>query len=84
MLFLSQRGADTVAEATASPVGATSATALGAGTARGGDKTVNVQVDKVEVATQATDAQGISQDIGRTLGNEMRSAADLFDDGVLA
>lgn len=41
-----------------------------------------VTVGKVEVNTQATDAEGISRDIGAKLGKELRQASANFDDGV--
>jgi hypothetical protein len=65
----------------ASPVGAVSSTAI-ANTTRGGDR--SVKVDKVEVHTQATDAQGISRSIGGALGSQLRQANSQFDDGVAA
>lgn len=71
-----------IAPATASAVGAVGSAALSAG--RGGDRTNTVNIDKVEVNTQATDADGIAKGIGKSLGSEMRNAADQFDDGVLA
>lgn len=49
-----------------------------------GSKSTNVQVGKVEVHTQATDAQGISKAIGGTMQTQMRQAVNNFDDGVLA
>lgn len=48
-----------------------------------GGRTTTVQVDKVEVRTQATDAAGISKAIGGTLTSQMRQAVANFDDGVL-
>lgn len=47
-------------------------------------KNTTVTVGKVEVKTQATDAQGISKAIGGTMQTQMRQAANNFDDGVLA
>lgn len=81
-LGLVQSGQRSVMEAGASMVGATSAAAVGVGAA--GNKTSTVNIDKVEVNTQATDADGISRSIGQSLEGEMRGAADFFDDGVLA
>jgi hypothetical protein len=49
-----------------------------------GGKSTSVQVGKVEVHTQATDAQGISKAIGGTMQTQMRQAVNNFDDGVLA
>lgn len=71
-------------------LGAASGSALGSQTsnsinsARGGNRTNQVNVGKVEVHTQATDAQGISKAIGGSMQAQMRQAANNFDDGVLA
>lgn len=71
-------------------LGAASSNALGSQTSNSintsnkGGKQTSVQVGKVEVHTQATDAQGISKAIGGTMQTQMRQAANNFDDGVLA
>lgn len=70
-----------LATISASPIGTQSAAATGA---RTNNKSVAVQIDKVEVNTQATDAAGISKSIGDTMGAQMRQAASNFDDGVAA
>jgi len=49
-----------------------------------GSKSTSVQVGKVEVHTQATDAAGISKAIGGTMQTQMRQAVSNYDDGVLA
>jgi hypothetical protein len=49
-----------------------------------GGKSTSVQVGKVEVHTQATDAAGISKAIGGTMQTQMRQAVNNYDDGVLA
>lgn len=41
-----------------------------------------VTIGKVEVQTQATDADGISKAIGGSLNDQMRQAVNNFDDGV--
>lgn len=46
-------------------------------------KNNTVNIAKVEVATQATDAQGISKAIGNSMQAQMRQAVSNFDDGVL-
>lgn len=51
---------------------------------KGGNKTTQVTVGKVEVKTAATDAEGISKAIGGSMQAQMRQAANNFDDGVLA
>ncbi len=48
------------------------------------NKTMSVSVGKVEVNTQATDADGIANGIGGALERELRGAVDNFDDGVAA
>lgn len=47
-------------------------------------KTNTVTVERVEVITQAQDAEGISRDINGALERELQSAAENFDDGVRA
>jgi len=47
-------------------------------------KNSNVNIGKVEVQTQATDATGISKQIGDTLHAQMRQAVNRFDDGIAA
>jgi tetrahydromethanopterin S-methyltransferase subunit G len=51
---------------------------------RGGNRSTTVQVGKVEVQTQATDAAGISKAIGGTMQTQLSQAVDNFDDGVAA
>jgi len=71
-------------------LGQAGASALGSQTSNSisnttkGGKNTSVQVGKVEVHTQATDAQGISKAIGGTMQTQMRQAVNNFDDGVLA
>lgn len=86
-------GANPTGEALAagkSALGQASGAALGAQTSNSisnttkGGKNTSVQVGKVEVHTQATDAQGISKAIGGTMQTQMRQAVNNFDDGVLA
>lgn len=47
-------------------------------------RNTQVSIGKVEVQTQATDADGISKAIGGSMQTQMRQAASNFDDGVLA
>lgn len=68
--------------ATAGASGIASQTATSISSRRGGDRSTTVTVGEVNVQTQATDAEGVSKAIGQTLGDEMRQAADHFDDGV--
>lgn len=74
-------GKSTLGAISASPIGTQSAAATAARTT---NKTTTVQIDKVEVQTQATDAAGISKGIGDTLGTQLRQAASNYDDGVAA
>lgn len=73
-----------------SALGAASSTGLASQTSnsinntKGGNKTTQVTVGKVEVKTAATDAEGISKAIGGSMQSQMRQAASNFDDGVLA
>lgn len=75
------RGREQLAVAAASPLVAQSSNSISNST-RGGRNT-SVSVGKVDVHTQATDAQGISKALGNTLQSQMRQAASNFDDGVL-
>jgi hypothetical protein len=45
-------------------------------------KTQTVKIDKVEVKTQATDADGIARGIGGALNEHVRQATSAFDNGV--
>ena len=45
---------------------------------------INVKIDDVNVHTQATDASGISRNIGAALETELRTAISSLDDGVMA
>lgn len=69
-------------QATSSNVGAVSSGATLAGATN--NRNTSVSVGTVEVNTQATDAEGIAAGIGSALDQQLRSAADQADDGVLA
>jgi len=75
------RGKEQIGAAGASPLASQTSNSL-ANTTK--TKNTTVTVGKVEVKTQATDAQGISKAIGGTMQAQMRQAANNFDDGVLA
>lgn len=77
-----KKGQGLLGEAAASPIGAQSSTSIT--NSRPVTKSTTVQVGKVEVHTQATDAQGISRAIGDSMTTQMRQAASNFDDGVAA
>lgn len=74
-------GKDSIAQASTSPISSQSSTSISNG-AR--SKQTSVQVGKVEVHTQATDAAGISKAIGGTMETQMRQTVNNYDDGVLA
>lgn len=61
------------------PLSGLSSAAMGAGSIANSS---TVSVGKVEVNTQATDAEGISRDIGAQLGKQLRQTAATYDDGV--
>jgi hypothetical protein len=73
-------GQTQLSAAASSPLSSVTSNAI-SNTRRGGDR--NVTIDKVEVNTQATDAEGISRSIGDTLGSHLRRTTNHFDDGVL-
>jgi hypothetical protein len=68
--------------ASASPIVAQTSNSISNSTK--GGRSTSVQVGKVEVHTQATDAAGISKAIGGTMQAQMRQTVSNFDDGVLA
>lgn len=49
---------------------------------RANNKNTEVNIGEVTVQTQATDANGISAEIGRSLQSEMSQTAANFDDGI--
>lgn len=53
-------------------------------TRRGGDRNTSVNVERVEVNTQATDGPGIAKSIGGAIGAQMSQAVASYDDGVAA
>lgn len=75
-------GKTALGQAAGTPLGAQTSNSI-SNTTKGG-KNTSVQVGKVEVHTQATDAEGISKAIGGTMQTQMRQAVNNYDDGVLA
>jgi hypothetical protein len=71
-----------IAQSASSPLNSQSSTSI-TNSSTGG-KSTNVQIGKVEVQTQATDAAGISKAIGGSMQAQMRQAAANYDDGVAA
>lgn len=72
--------------ATASPIASQTSNSIanGGATTHTTTKQTTVQIDKVEVNTQATDGPQVASAIGTQLGAQMRGAIDQNDDGVLA
>jgi hypothetical protein len=67
---------------TNTPLGARSSTSIFARGSRGGDRTNSVKIDKIEVNTQATDANGIAGAVGGAMDHQLRQTLDQHDDGV--
>jgi len=66
----------------ASPINAQTSNSVT--TKRGGDRTSSVNINKVEVSTQATDGPGIARSIGGALSSQMSQVSANYDDGVAA
>lgn len=47
-----------------------------------GDTNANIQIDKIEVQTQATDAEGMALHVGNALQDHLQTAAMQFSDGI--
>jgi len=47
-----------------------------------GDTNSNIQIDKIEVHTQATDAEGMALHVGNALQDHLQTAAMQFSDGI--
>lgn len=75
-----QRGRGQVAAAQAAPLAAQTPGSLGARSTT--SRQTTVQVDKVEVHTQATDAEGMAKAAGGALSSQLRRTTANFDDGV--
>ncbi|WP_449489528.1 hypothetical protein [Yersinia pseudotuberculosis] len=67
-------GKEQLAQASASSV--TTMTSSSITNSKAANKNINNRVDKIEVITQATDAEGIARDIGSEYGNAMSQYAD--------
>lgn len=76
-------GKNALNQASANPLASVTSNSISNG-GKTATKSTSVQVGKVEVHTQATDAEGISKAIGGSMQSQMRQAASNFDDGVLA
>lgn len=77
------QGKDALNVASTSPIGAQTSNSI-ANSSKVSNKTTSVQTGPITVQTQATDADGIAGAIGTSMGQQMRQAANTFDDGVNA
>lgn len=68
-----------LAGAAASPLGSQTSGVIQSGN---GARTSSVEIGEIQINTQATDADGISQAIGQTLRREIDQVTNDFDDGV--
>lgn len=75
-----QAGAAAVETAAGAPTNATSSAAIS--NSVGGKSETNVSIGEVKVQTQATDAQGISKDIGGSLNGQLKSLQTSAATGV--
>lgn len=73
-------GAAAVSTAAGAPTNATSSAAIS--NSIGGKRETNVSIGEVKVQTQATDAQGISKDIGGSLNGQLKSLQTSAATGV--
>lgn len=71
-----------IATAAGSPLSSVTSNAIS--NSASATRSTSVQIGKVEVQTQATDAAGISKSIGGEMTSQMRQAAANYDDGVIA
>lgn len=68
---------------TNSPIASQSSSAV-SNSSRTSTKTTQVQIDKVEVQTQATDGAAVGQAVSNGLASQIKGAIDQNDDGVAA
>lgn len=69
---------------TNSPIVAQSSSAIANTDNRSVTKTTTVEIAKIEIQTQATDADGVSRAVGQQLGDQLTAAINQNDDGVIA
>jgi hypothetical protein len=79
-----QRGGALLSSANTPLASQTSSSITNGATNRTSNKTTNVTTGPITVNTQATDGNQVASAMGNTLRNEMRSAIDENDDGVVA
>lgn len=77
---LALSGANILLSAAANPISSISSNALGAN--KSNYNSTSVTTGNININTQATDARGISREIGTSLNNELRQSTANFDDGV--
>lgn len=78
---LAAQGQQVLAAAGRAPITNTTSSAINNSRAvQGGDR--NVTIQKIEVQTQATDADGIAAGVGGALGAHLRKASSQYDDGI--
>lgn len=78
---LQQQAQSELAAASSSPLAAHTSNSLTSST-RQVNKSMQFSIEKIEVNTQATDAEGVAQGIGNVLDGHFSSAFNEFDDGV--
>lgn len=77
------KGQADIATASTTPLASQTSNSI-ANSSRTSNRETNIKVERIEVQTQATDAQGIGRDIGGGMNVQMRQALAGFDDGVVA
>lgn len=78
-----EKGANMIGMADSSPINATTSNAISNGNSSV-SKDNSVKIEKVEISTQATDADGISKGLMGGLQQHFSAAIDQSDDGLLA
>lgn len=78
-----EKGANMIGAADSSPMNSTTSSAITNGNSSV-SKDNSVKIDKIEVNTQATDAEGISKGLMGGLQQHFSAAIDQSDDGLLA
>jgi len=68
-----------IASANSAPINQMSSSAI---SNMRGDSNANIQIDKIEVQTQATDAEGMATHVGNALQDHLQTAAMQFSDGI--
>lgn len=74
-------GKQSIAAADSNPLAAQTSTSIAAAGATN-NRTNSIKIDKIEVQTQATDADGISRQIGKSLQEQVTMGISNYDDGI--